>query len=151
MAVWCSGTCFGARLGLASAGREWAYGQHRWNYNTVLWCDKKLVRWRDEWRIYSWWFYSTHRNPKPRGTVFQNVFLCHGHAPRCRTGFEHTNHLTRPCFYSFSFVCFCCCFFCWCNTRSGGKEFHKCMRSHPSHFERPTNSVLWLKWHFIQW
>lgn len=106
MAVCRSGTCFGDRLGLANTRREWAYGQHWWNYNTVLWWDKKLFRWRNEWRIYSRWFYTTHRNPKPRGTVLQNVFLCHGHAPWCRAGFEH-----KP-FNSALFLFFFCLFVC---------------------------------------
>lgn len=30
----------------------------------VLWCDKKLVRWKDEGGIYSWWFCSTTKNPQ---------------------------------------------------------------------------------------
>ena len=65
---------------------------------------KKLVRWRGESRIYSWWFYSTHTNKNPRERSCK-AFLCVMPALWCRIGF-----LEHEPFKSYCFLVFCVVF-----------------------------------------
>lgn len=67
--------------------------RQRWQEcTTVLWCDKRLVRWKDEGGIYGRWFCSTTKNLK-LPSVAQKVvyFRCHGQTMWCWKSPENTD------------------------------------------------------------